>query len=59
MVEDKAALIQKTGAAITICNDAGCTMNIAGMCHKAAVPTEVKHIAEVIAEAMGLDLESL
>jgi L-lactate dehydrogenase complex protein LldE len=59
MVEDKAALIQKTGAAITICNDAGCTMNIAGMCHKAAVPTEVKHIAEVIAEAMGLDLDSL
>jgi hypothetical protein len=31
-------------------------MNISGMCHRQGVPTKVKHIAEVMAEAMGLDL---
>jgi hypothetical protein len=32
-------------------------MNIAGMCHKAGVKTEVKHIAELIAEAMGVQID--
>lgn len=58
MVEDKVANIAKTEAALTICNDAGCTMNIAGMCHKSGTATQVKHIAEVIAEAMGLEIDS-
>ena len=31
-------------------NDAGCTMNIAGMCHRKALPVQVKHIAELMAE---------
>jgi L-lactate dehydrogenase complex protein LldE len=57
MVEDKVANIARTGAGTTVCNDAGCTMNIAGMCHKAGVRTEVKHIAEIIAEAMGIGVE--
>src|SRR5437763_1589717 len=57
IVEDKVNCIQATGAEITICNDAGCTMNISGMCHRAGVTTSVKHIAEVMAEAMGLDLK--
>lgn len=59
MVEDKAANIRATGAAITVCNDGGCAMNIAGMCHRAKVETRVAHIAEVLAEAMGLNLDSL
>lgn len=59
MVEDKATMIAATGAPVTVCNDAGCTMNIAGMCHKSGVKTEVKHLAEIIAEAMGLDIDSL
>jgi len=54
MVEDKVACIERSEAAVTVCNDAGCTMNIAGMCHKKGVKTQVKHIAEVLAEAMGL-----
>lgn len=57
MVEDKAAEIGRTGAAVTVCNDAGCSMNIAGMCHKAEVKTEVRHIAELMAEAMGLEID--
>jgi L-lactate dehydrogenase complex protein LldE len=57
IVEDKVACIAATGAQTLVCNDAGCTMNISGMCHRKGVPTEVKHLAEIIAEAMDLDVE--
>jgi L-lactate dehydrogenase complex protein LldE len=57
IVEDKVNCIQATGAEVTICNDAGCTMNISGMCHRAGVQTTVKHIAEVMAEALGLSTD--
>jgi L-lactate dehydrogenase complex protein LldE len=56
IVEDKAQCIAATRADTTVCNDAGCTMNISGMCHRKGVHTQVKHIAELMAEAMGLDL---
>ena len=59
MVEDKVANIRETGATVTICNDAGCAMNIAGMCHRAGVRTRVAHVAEIIAESMGLSIDSL
>jgi hypothetical protein len=32
-------------------------MNIAGMCHRHAVPTRVRHAAELIAEAMGIEID--
>jgi L-lactate dehydrogenase complex protein LldE len=35
IVEDKATCIAATGANTVICNDAGCTMNISGMLHRA------------------------
>jgi L-lactate dehydrogenase complex protein LldE len=56
IVEDKVNCIAATGAELTICNDAGCTMNISGMCHRRGQRTEVKHIAELMAEAMGMDV---
>jgi hypothetical protein len=31
-------------------------MNIGGMCHRHEVPTKVRHIAELMAEAMGMDV---
>src|SRR5437763_1952192 len=40
----------------TICNDAGCSMNISGMCHRRGVDTKVKHFAELMAEAMGIGI---
>jgi L-lactate dehydrogenase complex protein LldE len=55
IVEDKTACIQKSGAATLVCNEAGCTMNIAGMCHRQKMPTRVLHIAELMADAMKLD----
>jgi L-lactate dehydrogenase complex protein LldE len=59
MVEDKVNCITATGAAVTVCNDAGCTMNISGMCHRHGVSTQVRHIAELLAEALGIDLNAL
>ena len=47
--------IAATKAQTTICNDAGCTMNISGMCHRRGVDTKVRHIAELMAEAMGIE----
>ncbi len=57
IVEDKANCIAATAARTTICNDAGCSMNISGMCHRRGVETKVKHIAELMAEAMGIGVE--
>jgi L-lactate dehydrogenase complex protein LldE len=56
IVEDKVECIAKTGAEVTICNDAGCSMNISGMCHRANVQSRTLHIAELMAEAMGIDV---
>ena len=56
IVEDKTRCIAATGAKTTICNDAGCSMNISGMCNRTGVDSKVKHIAELMAEALGFDL---
>src|SRR5437764_3989502 len=58
IVDDKVNCIAATAAPTTICNDAGCTMNIAGMCPRRGVQTNVKHIAELMAEAMGIDVSA-
>jgi L-lactate dehydrogenase complex protein LldE len=57
IVEDKVQCIAKSGADTVICNDAGCTMNIAGMCHRAGQPAKVTHLAELIASAMGFEID--
>ena len=58
IVEDKVNCIARTGAQTLICNDAGCSMNISGMCHREGVGVKTKHIAELMAEAMGIDVDS-
>jgi len=54
MVRDKVECIRRTGAATVVSNDAGCTMNIAGACRREGCDVGFKHIAEVIAEGLGL-----
>lgn len=56
IVEDKVQCIAETKAKTVICNDAGCTMNISGMCHRSGVDVRTRHIAELMAEALGLDI---
>jgi L-lactate dehydrogenase complex protein LldE len=57
IVEDKVQCLSDTQAGTTICNDAGCTMNISGMCHRHGVDTRVTHMAELLATAMGIEIE--
>jgi L-lactate dehydrogenase complex protein LldE len=57
IVDDKVKCVAATGASTLICNDAGCTMNISGMCHRQGVEVRTKHIAEVLAEAMGIGVD--
>lgn len=56
IVEDKVNCIEETKAGTLVCNDAGCTMNIAGMCHRRGMDVKIKYIAELMAEAMGIDV---
>ena len=58
IVEDKVQCIKATEATTLVCNDAGCTMNIAGMCHREKVPVRTVHIAELLAEALKLKIDS-
>jgi L-lactate dehydrogenase complex protein LldE len=57
IAEGKAQMIGATGAEVTVCNEAGCTMSLAGMCRRRGVKTEVKHVAELLAEAMGIEVD--
>ncbi|HEV7302037.1 MAG TPA: (Fe-S)-binding protein [Tepidisphaeraceae bacterium] len=56
IVQDKIDCINKSGAATVVCNDAGCSMNIAGMCHRTGSNARVRHFAELMADAMGIDM---
>lgn len=54
MVRDKVACIEKTGVPFVVCNDGGCAMNIDGAAHRKGSNVKLLHIAEIIAESMGL-----
>jgi L-lactate dehydrogenase complex protein LldE len=57
IVQDKVTCVANTGASMLVCNDAGCTMNIAGYCHRTGMDVKVRHLAEILAEAMGLEID--
>lgn len=54
MVRDKVRCLQGTGADAVVSNDAGCTMNISGACRREGVPMQFVHVAELLAEGLGL-----
>lgn len=54
MVRDKVQCIKKTGAPVVISNEGGCTMNIAGACHRQNVPVRFMSLAEIIAQGLGV-----
>ena len=51
MAEAKRRAIAATGADVTVCNEAGCTMTIGPAAGRVA------HVAELLAEALGLDAD--
>jgi L-lactate dehydrogenase complex protein LldE len=54
MVQDKVACIKSTGAPTVVCNDAGCTMNIAGAARREHPSVAFTSLAEIVAESLGL-----
>jgi L-lactate dehydrogenase complex protein LldE len=48
MVQDKAAFIEKTGAAAVVATDAGCLMNIAGCLRRQGSKVRALHLAQVL-----------
>jgi L-lactate dehydrogenase complex protein LldE len=53
MVQDKIRCIKATGADLVVCNDGGCSMNIGGAARREGLDIEIRHIAELLAEAMS------
>jgi L-lactate dehydrogenase complex protein LldE len=54
MVSDKVECIKRADVPTVVCNDGGCAMNIAGALHRDGANVQLKHIAEIIAEGLGL-----
>ncbi len=54
LVREKVQCIEQTAAGTVVSNDAGCTMNISGACRRHDVNVGFVHIAEIIAEGLGL-----
>ena len=54
MATDKLDCIERTGAEVVICNEAGCTMTIEGTARRRGMNVTFKHLAEVVAEGLGL-----
>ena len=52
MAREKVDRIRDTGAKVVMCNDAGCGMNLAGMCRREGLDVTFKHIAEILDQAM-------
>ncbi|MDH3584227.1 MAG: (Fe-S)-binding protein [Phycisphaerae bacterium] len=54
LARDKVACIGESGADALVCNDGGCTLQIAGRLHRDGVALPTRHLAEIIAEGLGL-----
>jgi len=54
MVQDKVACLAATQAPTWVSSDTGCTMNIAGRCRRDGVKARIVHLAEFVAERLGL-----
>jgi L-lactate dehydrogenase complex protein LldE len=54
LAHDKVRCLLATGADRVICNDAGCAMSIGGTARRMGVRLRISHIAEYLAECLGL-----
>lgn len=53
MARDKMECIGETQADTLMCNDGGCALNIAGMCHREKQSTRIRHVAQILDDAMA------
>ena len=49
---EKLRCIEETGADLLVCNDGGCALNISGAAHRQCKKFRMKHVAEILDEAM-------
>jgi L-lactate dehydrogenase complex protein LldE len=54
MLSDKLDDLAATGAKLVVSNEGGCTLQIAGGARRRGLPLRFKHIAECLAESLGL-----
>lgn len=54
IARDKLDAIERTGAGVVVCNEAGCTMTMEGSARRRGLKVAFKHVAEVLAESLGL-----
>ena len=54
MLGDKLSELAATGAQLVVCNEGGCALNMSGGAHRRGMSLRFKHIAEVLAESLGL-----
>ncbi len=52
MAQDKAAMIEATGAGTVVAGDLGCLMNLAGLLRRQGSSVEVRHVAELLADRL-------
>jgi L-lactate dehydrogenase complex protein LldE len=56
MLDDKLNCVCASDAQRLVCDEIGCRMNIEGGLHRRELPVRVVHTAELVAEALDLDL---
>lgn len=49
---EKLRCIEESGADLLVCNDGGCALNISGAAHRQGKKFRMKHVAEILDEAM-------
>lgn len=54
MLEDKLKELSATGAHLVVCNEAACGLQITGGARRHGLPLRVQHLAEWLAESLGL-----
>lgn len=54
MLGDKLDELAATGARLVICNEGACALQMAGGAHRRGLPLRFKHLAECLAESLGL-----
>ncbi len=54
MLDDKLDELAATGARLVICNEAACALQLMGGARRRGLPLRFKHLAECLAESLGL-----
>ncbi|TNF37797.1 MAG: (Fe-S)-binding protein [Deltaproteobacteria bacterium] len=54
LLSDKLEALREVGPSAVVCNDVGCSLHLAGGCHRAGMTLPFLHAAEVLAEGLGL-----